>query len=187
MSVHKLTCWGFIVVLALALMVTQVWALPPLPATFYGLVQENGGNVPDGTIVSASIGGTTYAQTSTQIYQGSSVYTLIVPGDDPTTAIIEGGVDGDLVTFTVAGEPMRQVAVWHAGDSVQLDLGVILCLPIDLDCNRRINIIDIMRVAAHWGARRGDTDYSLAFDFDRNGCIDVSDIMLVASHWREKY
>lgn len=187
MSIHKLTCCGFVAVLALALTVTQVWALPPLPVTFYGLVQENGDDVPDGTIVSASIGGTTYAQTSTQTYQGSSVYTLIVPGDDPTTAGIEGGVDGDLVTFIVAGEPMGQVAVWHAGDSVQLDLGVILCLPIDIDCNRRIDIVDIMRVVVHWGARRGEIDYSLAFDFDRNERIDVEDIMHVASHWRETY
>ncbi len=110
--------------------VTQAWAPPPLPATFYGLVKENGSDVPDGTTVSAWINGTMYAQTSTQTYQGSSVYAIVVPGDNPATTMIEGGADGDLVTFTVGGEQMDQVVLWRTGVSVQVDLGVSLYPPM---------------------------------------------------------
>jgi hypothetical protein len=97
-------------------------AFPPLPSSFYGKVKVNGANVPDGTIIHATINGKVYAETKTLTYQGDSVYTLDVLGDDTSTTAIEGGHEGDPVAFTIAGQPAIQTGTWKGGTNVNLDL-----------------------------------------------------------------
>ena len=98
-------------------------AFPPLPSSFYGAVKANGANVPDGTLVRALINGRAYAQARTQTYQGDSVYSLDVPGDDSSTAdAVEGGREGDTIQFEVAGALASQTGAWHSGTNVRLNL-----------------------------------------------------------------
>jgi hypothetical protein len=47
----------------------RVYALPPLPASFYGTVQSEGANVPDGTWVTAWIDGVEVGRTQTLTYE----------------------------------------------------------------------------------------------------------------------
>jgi len=102
-----------------------VLAFPPLPSSFYGTVKVNGGNVPDGTLVRALIGGQAYAQARTQTYQGDSVFNLDVPGDDSSsTGAIEGGREGDTIGFEVGGVIAGQTGIWHSGTNVRLNLTV---------------------------------------------------------------
>jgi len=108
---------------ALTLIATvPVLAIPPLPSSFYGRIQVNADNVPDGTLVRAMIDGQVCARGHTQTYQGHSVYSLDVPGDDPETPVRDGGREGDVIQFEIGGVPADQTGVWHGGTNVELDL-----------------------------------------------------------------
>ena len=125
--------WRVIAVLVAALLgaadATPVLAVPPLPSGFYGTISVNGANAPVGARVSAKINGTQYAYTSVLLYQGQTVYSLDVPGDDPATpGVIEGGVQGDIIVFWVAGSPANEVAVWQSGTNVARNLTAVSSL-----------------------------------------------------------
>ena len=99
-----------------------VYAVPPLPSSFYGMVKLNGKDLQEGTIVQALIDGEVFASTASQLHQGNSVYSLVVPGDDPGTDSVEGGVAGDTIEFRVGGNLARQTAEWQSGVNENLDL-----------------------------------------------------------------
>jgi hypothetical protein len=100
---------------------------PPLPASFYGTVKSNGGNVPTGTVVSARIKGIQYALSPYSVYAGETVYSLNVPGDDlDTPGVIEGGVPGDTIVFFVGNVQAVQTATWQSGANSNLNLTVTL-------------------------------------------------------------
>jgi hypothetical protein len=58
-------------------------------------------------------------------------------------------------------------------------------LPGDVNGDCVVDIVDIMLVAARWGAHVGDANYNSSYDLDHDGDIDVVDIMEVAAHWGE--
>jgi hypothetical protein len=99
-------------------------AIPSLPASYYGMVKINDANVPDGTLIQALISGQVFAEVQTQTYQGDSVYTLDIPGDDPDTTVMEGGQDNDTIIFTIGGLEAVQTSPWKSGTNINLDLGV---------------------------------------------------------------
>ena len=81
--------------------------------------------MPDGTLVRALINGRAYAQARAQTYQGDSVYSLDVAGDDSSTAdTVEGGREGDTIQFEVAGAFANQTGTWHGGTNVRLNMTV---------------------------------------------------------------
>lgn len=90
---------AFALVLALlAVNVPTVLAFPPLPSSFFGVVKMNGANVAEGTVVSARINGVQYAQATVSVYNGDTIYTVDIPGDDSSTpGVREGGVYNDTV------------------------------------------------------------------------------------------
>jgi cell division septation protein DedD len=102
--------------------IVPVLAIPPLPSSFYGRVQVDADNVPDGTLVRALIDGQVCAREHTQTYQGHSVYSLDVPGDDPDTPTRDGGREGDVIQFEIGGVLADQTGVWHSGTNVERDL-----------------------------------------------------------------
>jgi hypothetical protein len=106
----------------LTLSPTVAEAVPPIPSSFYGTVKLNGSNVPDGTKVSAWIGGVKYAETETTIWEGDSVYSIEVPGDDPETPGKDGGVEGETIVFKIASYTANQTGTWHSGTNVELNL-----------------------------------------------------------------
>ena len=86
-----------------------------------------GAKVPVGTQVSAFINGVQYASTYCIVYNGDTVYSLDVTGDDPNTPdIIEGGVPGETIVFFVGGKKAAQTATWQGGIIVNLNLTVTL-------------------------------------------------------------
>ena len=99
--------------------------VPPLPSSFYGTVRVNGDYVPAGTIISAWINGVQYLETQTLIYNGESVYTIDVAGDDPSTpGIIEGGIQGDTIAFQIGSNLAEQTAIWQTGTNIELNLSI---------------------------------------------------------------
>ncbi len=99
--------------------------VPPTPSSFYGSALVNGYSIPLGTEVSAWINGVKYAFTPSIEYNGLSVYSMDVPGDDPETFDIkEGGVAGDIVTFQIGGVTANPTAPWRSGVNFPLNLTV---------------------------------------------------------------
>lgn len=109
----------------LAGQVSNVSALPPLPSSFWGMATFDGENAPLGATVSAWINGVRYASGFTQLYQESVIYALDVPGDDPSTPAVEGGVPGSLIVFNIDDFTIPQTSLWQSGTNVQLDLTVV--------------------------------------------------------------
>jgi len=101
-----------------------VYAFPPLPASYYGVVTKNGAYLPEGVTIMAVINNKVYAGNTVKIYEGESVYSLVVPGDDPATDVIEGGVQGDTIYFNVDGILADQTATWGSGSNTELDLTI---------------------------------------------------------------
>ena len=99
-----------------------VHAFPPLPSSYYGLVTRDGVNLPEGVTIEAVIDDQVYASNTVKIYEGDAVYSLVVPGDDPATEIVEGGIQGDTIYFRVDGVLADQTAVWQSGSNTKLDL-----------------------------------------------------------------
>jgi hypothetical protein len=134
MKISKCTVVMLIVISALLMTITTASAVPPLPSSFYGTVKVNGENVAVGVSVTATINGVQYAYAATQLYQGDTVYTLDVPGDDLGTTIIEGGVSGDTVVFKVNGITALETGTWQSGTNIKLNLTIdslpMLYLPI---------------------------------------------------------
>ena len=61
--------------------------------------------------------------------------------------------------------------------------GAISVFSADIDNDGKIDIIDIMKVAASWNKAIGDQGYDLLLDLDNDGDIDIVDIMSVATFW----
>ncbi|MFH1926553.1 MAG: DNRLRE domain-containing protein, partial [Chloroflexota bacterium] len=101
-------------------------APPGLPSSFWGTVALDGGNVPDGTVISAWINGVQYAETATFTSSGQSVYTIDVPADDlHTVGVIEGGADGDAIVFKVGGSAADQTVTWQGETNSDLNLSAV--------------------------------------------------------------
>lgn len=97
----------------------QVSTPPPIPSSFYGTVD---GEVNENVVISAVIKNETVAQTTLKNYEGQWVYSLIVPGDNPDTNAVEGGIPGDIVEFHIDGQAAVQTAVWQSGRNIELNL-----------------------------------------------------------------
>ena len=87
---------------------------PSQPSSFYGTVKVNGANVADGTVVTAWINGTQVAETTTQTWNGNSVYSMAVPN----------GNEGDSITFQVNGVVANESGTWQLGGNSELNLTV---------------------------------------------------------------
>ena len=99
-------------------------AVPPFPSSFYGTAKVDGENVPVGATITAFINGVQYAFSDILFYEGETVYSLDVPGDDPETPAIEGGVAGDTIVFRINSLPAQQTALWQGGVNLELNLTV---------------------------------------------------------------
>lgn len=99
-------------------------AFPALPSSFYGTVKLNNTNVPDGTVIQAYTGDLMIAQGYTQTYQGASVYALNVPADNADTPVIDGGREGDRITFKAGGIIATETGTWHSATNVPLNLTI---------------------------------------------------------------
>ena len=106
----------------LGITVQPAMAFPPLPSSFYGTAKINGLNVPNGMVITAKINGVAYASAVVQIYQGNTVYSLDVPGDQSDTPAVEGGVEGDTIVFFIGATQASQTGIWHSGTNVSLNL-----------------------------------------------------------------
>ena len=118
--------------LALAVSAQPVWAVPPLPGSFYGTVAVDGANPPAGTLVSAWVNGVQVSAVPIDMAAGLAVYHLNVPGDDLDTVGVEGARPGESVTFRIGSLPAAQFSVWQSGSNTRLDLTAATPTPTPL-------------------------------------------------------
>ena len=60
-----------------------------------------------------------------ELYQGDTVYSNNVPGDDPATPdVIEGGVEGNLVYFHIGSLATTANGTWNSGTNVEVNINV---------------------------------------------------------------
>jgi hypothetical protein len=124
MYIRKTPILWLLVLVLLIVVPTSVQAEPPpLPSSFYGTVKVDGKDAPSGTSITAWIKGVNYGDPATvAIYNGNTVFSISVPGDELSTPQIEGGVRGDVVQFRIDNQTTDQQGVWKSGTNVQLDL-----------------------------------------------------------------
>jgi hypothetical protein len=96
---------------------------PPLPASFYGLVQTLYAPAPQaGDTLQVLIPGlASPVTTALRSDPGGLVYSLDVPGDVQGTLAKEGAAEGDPLTFRLNGKVMA-TAIWHSGTNTALHL-----------------------------------------------------------------
>ena len=99
-------------------------AYPALPSIFYGTVRVDGANVEPGTSIKVLFENQVFAEGVTLMYEGTSVYTINIPGDDNDTQEIDGGREGEQIFFEVDGLVADQTCTWHSGTNVELNLTV---------------------------------------------------------------
>lgn len=162
---------------------------PPLPATFYGTVTLDGFDAPEGISIRALINGVTVAQTQVFRFEGRSVYVLDVPGDDADTLSIEGGTEGTSILFMVGNAVAEQVGTWHDAATTALHLSATspACtssVTDDVNCDCRVDVVDLVLIAARYGIRAGDSNYNAVYDLNLDGRIDSEDIARAANNWK---
>lgn len=116
---------------ALALTSVKVYAVPPLPHSFYGAAKVGGREMPVGSVIAARLKGTGLEVGYTYVsadYPGR--YSLAVRGDDPDTPEKEGPVDGDFIELYARG-PRSNLwlkvaeARFMSGSITQLDVTAV--------------------------------------------------------------
>ena len=53
----------------------------------------------------------------------------------------------------------------------------------DFNGDGKVDVVDIMMVASHWGTSEGDSNYDATYDLDGDGDIDMVDVMKVVEQW----
>lgn len=111
---------------------------PPLVHVVYGAVTAEGDDVPEGTPISAWIGGRKLAETRSLLADGRSVYRLDVPGDVADTPEVEGARPGETITFKVLGQTVEKTTPWQGGTFERNDLvsEIVVDLAVTQDDDR---------------------------------------------------
>jgi len=120
--IYRFLIIGLLASLFLGALPTRVQALPPFPSSFLGQVSLNGLDIPVAVRIEALIDEKVVAYNHSFMHEGHSFYFLDVPGDDPSTAVIEGGKAGQEITFLIGGVEAEQTANWASATNVRLDL-----------------------------------------------------------------
>lgn len=115
---------GLLLVMLIALC-APIAALPPMPPNqFWGTATIGGTPAPDGSIISAKIDGTEYANTTTSDGKYGVVSAFYLPSDNPDTLEKDGGVNGDTIEFYVEGAKANETGTFQWGSVSQLNLTV---------------------------------------------------------------
>ncbi|MCZ7568458.1 MAG: hypothetical protein M5U01_07705 [Ardenticatenaceae bacterium] len=126
------------VLLLLALVVTNAFAIPPNPHLFYGSITAGGSAVPVGAVLKAIVHSTTCGQSTIST---AGQYAISVAGKDPDNPGDPcQGTSGDQVTFRLSYGGQTQDlspagAMWQSGATTNLNLAFPGALPTPTPTN----------------------------------------------------
>jgi hypothetical protein len=126
-STHRLVLLTLVLILLFPT-ITVLADPPDLPASFYGRVWVSGASAPAGSTIFVYTGELELSSVAvTQNPTYGAVYALNIPADNPETGLIDGGKEGDILTFYVQLPSMQRMeatrtSVWRSGANVALDL-----------------------------------------------------------------
>jgi hypothetical protein len=156
-------------------------ALPPIPSDFYGYLHFN--DVPPslGDMVEAYVPGVALPIATGAIITDpdtvSLAYQIDVPGDLSDTPGKEGGVEGDTVTFMIAGRVVA-TGVWHGGTNVRLDFHPPQALP----GGPYNGLVDAPISLSGLANDAGSDVATYSWDLDNNGSFETPG-QNVSNHW----
>lgn len=87
------------------------------PCRFYGTVQLDGYDVPDGTVITAIIEGVPYSTTTPEAAYGSSTYVLKI---EPSAGAFYNY--GTQIYFKIDDHVAKETATWESGNNTELNL-----------------------------------------------------------------
>ena len=87
------------------------------PCRFYGTVQLDGYDVPDGTVITAIIEGVPYSTTTPEAAYGSSTYVLKI---EPSAGAFYNY--GTQIYFKIDDHVAKETATWESGSNTELNL-----------------------------------------------------------------
>lgn len=87
------------------------------PCRFYGAVQVDGYDVPDGTVITAIIEGVPYSTTTPEAAYGSSTYVLKI---EPSAGAFYNY--GTQIYFKIDDHVAKETATWESGNNTELNL-----------------------------------------------------------------
>ena len=94
----------------------------PQPSSYYGTVRIDDTRAASGTVISAWIDHTQYAQTVATLNVDQAIYNLDVPADDPATPLKEGGVANETVQFRIGSTLAQQTGIWFSDTDTNVNL-----------------------------------------------------------------
>ena len=177
--------------LALVLIVGMVVAArsavdPPSTHQFWGNVTVNGAQAPEGTAVSARIGGVEYGSGTVD---AAGRY-----GDVPNFFVTApASLAGQTISFYVAGVLAPETAVYQVLGYNALNLSVTTVTPTptptptfpawDINMDGCINVLDLIMVGQHFG-ETGAPGW-IREDVNHDGVINVLDLIIIGQHFGE--
>jgi len=87
------------------------------PCRFYGTVQVDGYDVPDGTVITAIIEGVPYSTTTPEAAYGPSTYVLKI---EPSAGAFYNY--GTQIYFKIDDHVAKETATWESGNNTELNL-----------------------------------------------------------------
>ena len=117
MNMSKIALLMFILFASICLLFPSI-ALSNVASScsFAGIVKLDGADVPDGTVITATIEGDEYSTTTPTGY-GASTYAIAI--QMPSGKHYPNGTE---VAFEVNGYASAQTGIWQAGQNIRLDL-----------------------------------------------------------------
>ena len=104
----------------------------------------------------------------------------VAPGS-PVGIAFSSAISAALTACGFVSVPANLTDFW--GHTLALTARVNLAAP-DVNCDGRVNILDVQAVARRFAAQAGNPLYDPQFDLDGDDRIGALDVMLVASRWQ---
>ena len=167
-----------------------------LQAGIYDLTLYNGdcqeAVLPDAyTAITECVSPVVTLESNSPVLLGQAVHfsATLAAGTLPLTYAWDLG-DGETAAGQVVSHVYAEVGVYRAAVTAENLCGsysaggeALVTIPLDIDRDCDVDILDVMLAAAHWGCAAGEPCYDPLFDMDGDGDVDVVDLMQIAAQW----
>ena len=127
---------------------------------------------------------TAYSESS----QLGQVEITLVSGQSETIAFVWNTTGFAKGNYTISGSASLVLDEYNTSDNMKYAVGdVLVTVPGDVDGDRDVDIFDIVRMAAIYGASIGDPTYEPNSDIDDDGKVNIFDIVRAAGHYGQSW